>query len=81
MTFAPSGYPAMAVTATLAIGTLAASVWRRSWMLWLAGVALLIVTAVVAWGFRTSPPGPTAAEPTGAPRPLAPAAFGVGAAR
>ncbi len=61
MTFAPAGYPAMALAGTAAVSMLATAVWRRSWLLWLAGMALLIVAAIVAWSFRGPPTAAAAA--------------------
>ncbi len=42
----------MGASGLLAIGALAASVWRRSWSLWLLAFALLVLAAGVAWMFR-----------------------------
>jgi len=52
----------MALTGTLAVGMLATSVWRRSWRLWLVGMALLVGAAIVAWSFRSSEPTGSAAR-------------------
>lgn len=52
MSFLREGYPAMGASGLLAIGALAASVWRRSWSLWLLAFALLVLAAGVAWMFR-----------------------------
>jgi cytochrome c-type biogenesis protein CcmH/NrfF len=53
MSFLSRGYPAMAISLTVAVSVLAASVWRRNWMLWLLGFALLVLAAAVAWAYRT----------------------------
>lgn len=68
MNFVPGGYPIMALSLAIAIGMLAASVWRRSWFLWLLGVVLLVTTAGVAWMYRVprSVGAPTALVVTGA---------------
>jgi phosphatidylserine decarboxylase len=52
MTFAREGYPFMALSGALAIAVIAAAVWRRSWVLWLVGVLLLVIALWVAWFFR-----------------------------
>ncbi len=52
MSFLREGYPMMGASGMLAIGALAASVWRRSWSLWLLAFALLVLAAGVAWMFR-----------------------------
>ena len=64
MSFLREGYPMMGASGVLAIGALAASVWRRCWLLWLLAFALLALAAGVAWRFRA----PTAAVLTAAPR-------------
>jgi cbb3-type cytochrome oxidase subunit 3 len=61
MSFAREGYPAMAISGAVAITTLAVSVWRRSWSTWLLGFLLLLISAGVAWAYRTA-----AATPEGA---------------
>ncbi len=53
MSFLRDGYPLMGASGLLAIGALAASVWRRSWSLWLLAFALLALALLVAWSFRT----------------------------
>lgn len=55
------GYPAVAATAALAVGVIAAAVWRRSWMLWLAGFLLLVLAVSVAWTYRA--PAASSPEP------------------
>jgi hypothetical protein len=52
MNFLPDGYPVMALSLAIAIAVLTASVWRRSWFLWLLGFALLVVSSGVAWSYR-----------------------------
>ncbi len=52
MNFVPAGYPVMALSLAVAIGVLAAAVWRRNWMLWLLGFGLLVLSSVVAWTYR-----------------------------
>ena len=64
MSFLREGYPMMGASGVLAIGALAASVWRRSWTLWLLAFLLLVFAAGVAWMFRA----PTAAMLTAAHR-------------
>ena len=52
MNFARGGFPLMGLSGAIAIGVMAASVWRRSWSLWLLGFLLLLIAAGVAWYFR-----------------------------
>ncbi len=52
MNFARVGYPFMGASGVIAISVIAASVWRRSWSLWLLGFLLLVIAASVAWYFR-----------------------------
>lgn len=52
MSLARDGYPVMGLSLALAIGVIAASVWRRSWFLWLLGCVLLVIALGVAWYFR-----------------------------
>ena len=66
MSFAPEGYPIMAVSGVSAVTIIAASVWRRSWSLWLFGVLMLLVAAWVAWMFRSPPCAPSARVGTAA---------------
>lgn len=69
MNFAREGYPFMALSGALAVSVLAASVWRRSWSLWLLGFLLLVLAAWVAWFFRD----PEREGPRGARIVVAPA--------
>jgi hypothetical protein len=68
MNFEPGGYPIMALSLAIAIGVLAASVWRRSWFLWLLGFVLLVMATGAAWIYRVprSAGAPTALVVTGA---------------
>jgi hypothetical protein len=68
MSFVRDGYPVMAFSGAVAIVALAASVWRRSWFLWLLGFGLLLVATGVAWSFRT-PRGPAPSVPAVSPTP------------
>jgi hypothetical protein len=53
MSFVRDGYPVMALSGGVAVVALAASVWRRSWFLWLLGFVLLLLATGVAWSYRT----------------------------
>lgn len=52
----------MALSLVVAIGVLAAAVWRRSWFLWLLGFVLLVASSGIAWLYRVprSEAAPTA---------------------
>ncbi|MDZ7630388.1 MAG: hypothetical protein U5K74_03235 [Gemmatimonadaceae bacterium] len=69
MSFAREGYPLMGASSLIAIGVLAASVWRRKWSLWLLGFLLLLVSASIAWSYRAPDRGVGDGAPvTGADR-------------
>lgn len=52
MNFAHEGLVEIGVAAVLAVATLAGAVWRRSWALWVLGIAFWILTLAVEWSHR-----------------------------